>query len=291
MINFLILLYYTSQSTIHANPIASVSLPIPINVRDLPSASISDNAPCSCPQLRSTWDILWSCLGTIFACTWVSVHPNSPGPQDGRIHIILTCVELMIWAILIPEMIIYWAFRQWVGARQLAARFKEFRWSNVHGHFLQMGGFMLVDGDKDMGVIDPPRFYDLLQEGKIRFPCVSEDKINALSKGDGLSKLIVVGQTLWFIVQCISCAIQGLVITELELITVAFAFLNWNKPLNPSFIVWVPICSDLIPIHLPPLERHNNDFTTISSLYSMQFTPQCEIYNVALLSFLNTHTF
>ncbi|PPQ83650.1 hypothetical protein CVT25_006256 [Psilocybe cyanescens] len=285
MIIISILLYYASQSTIHASPIASVSLPIPIDVRDFPSASITDDAPCSCTQLRSTWDILWSCLATIFACTWVSVHPNSPGPQDGRMHIILTRVKLMIWAMLIPEMIICWAFRQWVGARHLAGTFKEFGWSNVHGHFLQMGGFMLVDGDKDMGVIDPPRFYNLLQAGKIRIPRVSEDEINALSKGDGLSKLIVVGQTSWFTAQCISRAVQGLVITELELVTVAFAFLNvlmyflwWNKPLDSSFIVRVPICNDLIPIRLPPLGGHNNDFTTITSLYTRQFITQSSVH-------------
>ncbi|PPQ90882.1 hypothetical protein CVT25_007352 [Psilocybe cyanescens] len=276
MIIFSILLYHVSLSTIHASPIASISLPIPIEVRDLPSASIGDDAPCSCPQLRSTWDILWSCLATIFACTWVSVHPNSPGPQDGRMRIILTRVELMIWAMLTPEMIILWAFRQWLGARELAGIFKDFRWSNAHGHFLQMGGFMLVDGDKDIGVLNPRAFYDLLQEGKIRFPRVSEDEINALSKGDGFSKLIVVGQTSWFIAQCISRAVQGLVITELELVTVSFAFLNalmyflwWNKPLDSSFIVRVPICSDLIPICLPHLK---GDAYTITILFSGPFT-------------------
>ncbi|PPQ90883.1 hypothetical protein CVT25_007353 [Psilocybe cyanescens] len=285
MIIFSIFLYVVSQTAIYASPIASDPLLNSTDIRDLSSALVADDVPCNCPQLRSIWDILWSCLATIFACTWVSVHPNSPGPQDGRMRIILTRVELMIWAMLIPEIIIYWAFKQWLGARQLAARFKEFGWSNVHGHFLQMGGFILVDGDKDMGVIYPRVFYDLLQEGKIRFPRVSEDEINALSKGDGFSKLIVVGQTSWFVAQCISRAVQGLVITELELVTVSFAFLNvllyflwWNKPLNSSFIVRVPICSDLVPIIFLPLDGHDDDDTTINFLYS-PFTVQSSVHS------------
>ena len=36
-----------------------------------------------CPaHQRTMWDSLWSCLATIFACSWVSVHPNIPGPMN-----------------------------------------------------------------------------------------------------------------------------------------------------------------------------------------------------------------
>jgi hypothetical protein len=57
------------------------------------------------------------------------------------------------------------------------------------------------------------------------------------SKGDVLSKGLVILQTGWF-VQCIARGIERLSVTELELVTVGFATLNlvtyafwWNKPL------------------------------------------------------------
>ena len=59
------------------------------------------------------------------------------------------------------------------------------------------------------------------------------------ARGDTLSKGLVIVQTSWFILQCIARRAVGLPITELELVTVAFAALNfvtyalwWNKPLN-----------------------------------------------------------
>ena len=75
---------------------------------------------CICPaDQRSMWDILWSCLATIFACSWVSVHPNIPAPNESSWRIFLRRLELMFWAVIGPEMIITWAFRQWSGARHL----------------------------------------------------------------------------------------------------------------------------------------------------------------------------
>jgi hypothetical protein len=59
------------------------------------------------------------------------------------------------------------------------------------------------------------------------------------SKGDAISKGVVILQTGWFVMQCIARGVQGLPITELELVTVAFAALNfviyllwWDKPQN-----------------------------------------------------------
>lgn len=121
-----------------------------------------------------------------------------------------------------------------------------------------MGGFMLVDGDQNLEVLSHDRFRSLLKEGTIRFPDISKEEIEALSKGDAFSKTIVVGQTLWFIGQCVSRSVEGLVITEIELVTLAFAFLNgiiyflwWNKPLDAGFIVRVPLCSTRLPVRLP----------------------------------------
>ena len=70
---------------------------------------------------------------------------------------------------------------------------------------------------------------------------ILEVEIQDRSKGDGLSKTFALVQTTWFILQCISRAIEKLPLTELEVAACAFAFLNfathilwWNKPLNVS---------------------------------------------------------
>ncbi|KAF9460661.1 hypothetical protein BDZ94DRAFT_1323921 [Collybia nuda] len=146
----------------------------------------------------------------------------------------------MIWTILAPELVLYWAIRQWIGARQFADKFHEFGWTKTHGYFLQMGGFMLydTDGKTRMYVLKVQDLMDLFTQGKIMFPTITEEEIQDRSKGDGLTKAIAIFQTTWFVTQCIARHIQGLLVTELELITLAFATLNglmyffwWNKPL------------------------------------------------------------
>lgn len=127
--------------------------------------------------------------------------------------------------------------------------FEDHGWTMAHAHFLQMGGFILSSKSADLEVLTPERFQKLLGRGRIQFPNISAEDIKALGKGDGLSKTIVLCQTLWFITQCISRAIQGLVITELELVTVAFCFVNgfmyflwFDKPLDATYVVrleWV----------------------------------------------------
>lgn len=104
-----------------------------------------------------------------------------------------------------------------------------------------MGGFMLFDkeGSRKIGVLSPERLAALSADRLIEFPTITEEEIDDRSKGDALSKTLVLGQTSWFIAQCITRKAEGLVMTELELVTLAFAALNsfmyffwWNKPLD-----------------------------------------------------------
>src|SRR6266498_5868494 len=140
----------------------------------------------------------------------------------------------------------------------------------AHGHFLGMGGFTLVS-DKiheleepeqpgwmstaadwapyaeyvrqrelcQLGALSFERFQDLVRDSSVVFPAITSGQIKDRSKGDGLSKLIAILQTSWFIAQCIARGYQGLTLTELELVTLAMASLNaitfafwWSKPLS-----------------------------------------------------------
>ena len=98
---------------------------------------------------------------------------------------------------------------------------------------------MLFEGEISKGVLIPKRFSELLSEKKIEFPNVTMEEIEDRSKADGLSKTIALGQTLWFVAQCIARRAEHLDLTLVELLTLSLATLNgvmyflwWNKPMD-----------------------------------------------------------
>ena len=107
---------YVSLQAIHASP-----LPLPIDISNAPVDL--QLLPCTCINQRTLSDILWSCIATIFACTWLSIHPNIPAPDEKRWKSALRRLELMYWSLICPEMIICWACRQWFAAQSLRAKY------------------------------------------------------------------------------------------------------------------------------------------------------------------------
>ena len=71
------------------------------------------------------------------------------------------------------------------------------------------------------------------------FTIPTEAEIKDKGKSDWLAKSLVLLQTSWFVMQCIARAIEHLPVTHLEIVTLAYAAMNfviyifwWNKPLN-----------------------------------------------------------
>jgi len=102
-----------------------------------------------------------------------------------------------------------------------------------------MGGFTEYDGNRPVRVLLPEQLQSYSLTGNGDFPKVSKAEIEDKIKGDTIAKVAVIMQTSWFVMQCIARVVQGLPITELELVTVAFATLNfvlymlwWHKPQN-----------------------------------------------------------
>ena len=67
----------------------------------------------------------------------------------------------------------------------------------------------------------------------------TKSEIKDRGKSDWLAKSLVLLQTSWFVMQCIARAIEHLPVTHLEIVTLAYAAMNfviyifwWNKPLN-----------------------------------------------------------
>ena len=71
------------------------------------------------------------------------------------------------------------------------------------------------------------------------FTMPTEAEIKDRGKSDWLAKSLVLLQTSWFVMQCIARAVERLPVTHLEIVTLAYAAMNfviyvfwWNKPLN-----------------------------------------------------------
>jgi hypothetical protein len=60
-------------------------------------------------------------------------------------------------------------------------------------------------------VLSPERFAELMRAGKIEFPTVTVEEIEDLNKVDGFSKTIALGQTSWFIAQCLGSDVLSMV--------------------------------------------------------------------------------
>jgi hypothetical protein len=65
---------------------------------------------------RTLWNIIWSCAATLFACTWTAIHPNIPGVDEGKLAIISRRLLIMVMVLVVPELIIAWAARQYFSA-------------------------------------------------------------------------------------------------------------------------------------------------------------------------------
>lgn len=132
------------------------------------SSSILTDPSDQCETIghcRTVWNIIWSCLVTIFACIWVAIHPNVPQPKSPRKPVLEAGYRPRRWslpwvryqirmlgryladllryqltdtlsgldekigiallALLAPEFIFAWALRQWLRARSIAKKCRK----------------------------------------------------------------------------------------------------------------------------------------------------------------------
>ncbi|KAF8647844.1 hypothetical protein AX16_006512 [Volvariella volvacea WC 439] len=262
--------------------VRSLASPVPTSVPSGPIpnpicivAAAVTASQCGLATTRTIYEIIYSCLGTILLCTYVSIHHNIPGQNSSSMRVTWGKVKTSFYALLAPEVVIMWALRQRIVAerialfhrRELPSSFSRERgvdsqtpldrgWTRTHGFFVQMGGLMVEVAKGDYRVVtslgttlqvgvDPTTQTLRQTKGIDAVPNITTKEINDHGKGDPLAKAIVVIQTSWFIAQCIARLTQGIVVTELELVTLAFAVLNaityvlwWDKPLNVGYPIY-----------------------------------------------------
>ena len=124
----------------------------------------------------------------------------------------------------------------------------------THAFFIIMGGFHLFEHSseetsnsnrsippEDDIPLHPLKASDLRKcDGYSEsFIMLTEAEIKDKGKSDWLAKSLVLLQTSWFVMQCIARGIEHLPVTHLEIVTLAYAAMNfviyifwWDKPLN-----------------------------------------------------------
>ncbi|KAI0062789.1 hypothetical protein BV25DRAFT_1825333 [Artomyces pyxidatus] len=111
------------------------------------------------------------------------------------------------------------------------------KWTIRHGFFVIMGGFHYYENGDPKHPLSRFDVVKLVEAGALVPP--TEDEIRGWSQGDALSKGLAVVQTLWFVIQCIARRVEGLPITQLEVMTLAYTTITvamyafwWSKPQN-----------------------------------------------------------
>jgi hypothetical protein len=220
----------------------------------------------SSPNSRGTMDILWTCVVTIFLCSWSVLCPNLPSPGDSSWRKFRRKFYLTSLGILGPEFVFQMALGQWVSACDSVKEFTASgypSWTINHGFFADMGGFVLESPDYPPFPIDSKQVHYLVTNGYIAYPPISKTNITEKNEKNTFMRLVTIAQTLWFFINAAGRWAQGLPMTTIELTTLAFiccslgTFFLWaHKPtieLEASRVV-VPL--------LPPM--------TVSTIISKQ---------------------
>ncbi|KAF8654825.1 hypothetical protein AX16_003345 [Volvariella volvacea WC 439] len=237
-----LLIFLLSQAIAH--PVSS--LPPPDAVSSTPSPALDSfiTTLCDCDpsSVRSKPRFIWNCLGTIFVCAYAAIHPNMPGRSASKGQKMWQKAKTCLYALFAPEVLISMAMCERYAAERIAREYRDRGWTRAHGFFVIMGGLVREDEKgcrvvtmSERGTVE----LDEVETKEVILPTISEEEIMDKSKGDFLAKIVVVIQTSWFLIQCIARPPQNLVLTGLELVTMAFSTLNvityflwWSKPLN-----------------------------------------------------------
>jgi hypothetical protein len=192
---------------------------------------------------RSTLVLLWSCLTTIFACTWTAVHSNIPHPGASKRKKFFNKLLWMVITVIAPEMTCSNALGQFIACYKFRALMRQRQitdWSLAQSFYARMGGYVLSthrDRNRILTMAEMEHLIGTSEAPEFIVPSVSKEEVNSFAKADSFAKLVTLIQAGWLIVQSIARQYQHLPISELEIATLAFvanAFLIylvwWNKP-------------------------------------------------------------
>ena len=91
----------------------------------IPDVATPEGSAALCQHFRTVSSIVWSCALTMFACAWMVVRPNLPGPNDSKMQIFGKRMKLVCVTLLVPEYTLFWALHQRAAARELVKAAQE----------------------------------------------------------------------------------------------------------------------------------------------------------------------
>lgn len=200
------------------------------------------------PNGRGTFDILWSCVFTIFLCSWSVLCLNVPALGESSWSLMRRKLYLTLLGIAGPEFTLMLALGQWASARRSVQEFQASGysdWTMNQAFFADMGGFVFHSRNWPPFPIDAKQLHYLVIRGHVRYPAHYDKRaISDRNKSDGLVRFLTVCQTLWFTLNTLARADQHMAITTLELTTLAFIFCT----LGTTFFWFHKPCDIELPV-------------------------------------------
>jgi hypothetical protein len=190
---------------------------------------------------RGTIDIIWSCLLTIFLCTYTVSHLDIR-KNTGKWNLFKRKAIWLVIGVLAPEYTALAAMREWKLARNIRQQLENAGWhkpSIVQGFVIGMNGIKVKYDCGTVVKINGAKLEEILRMQasafEVDFPTVEE--IEDKSKADVLGKAVTCFQILWFLTQSIARYPSHLQISPLELATVSYITMAiiayifwWKKP-------------------------------------------------------------
>ncbi|KAK4203558.1 hypothetical protein QBC40DRAFT_274517 [Triangularia verruculosa] len=194
------------------------------------------------PDYRGTFDIIFSCLVVVLTCTWTVLHLNLPAEDEGQMTIFIRKFRWSVLSIFAPEVVALFASCQWSSARDSVEEMRAAgvtNWTVVHGFYADMGGFILRSPDMPPFPINSRAIQYLVEKNYLTFPKIEERDIRDHSKADKFAKSLAIIQIGWMASQCAARVRESLLVTPLEMTTIAFtvctiaSYYFWfNKPFD-----------------------------------------------------------
>jgi len=198
----------------------------------------------STPNQRGTADILWENALVLFVCVWVVLHHNLQSEHESDATVVVRKLRWTILAVFAPEMLTLFAIMQWNAANISVTEMNSLgidSWTVTHAFYANAGGFVLQTPDFPTFPINATSIFYLCGKERIMAPGITKREIWDRSKADRFAKGLALLQTGWMLLQIIARAALKLLITPLELFTVAFilptlatTYFWMNKPQNVS---------------------------------------------------------
>lgn len=199
------------------------------------------------PSGRGTWSILWSCLATIFICTWTVLHLNVPKPGHGRAYLQFRKIAWMLIALIAPEIVLFTSAEHLSDSRAMTRAWREKGdrgWTLTHAQFARAKGFYTSTSEGQIAVCHPNELTEHIIAGRIGGPPISENELKSRGASDSLIKLVAILQIICFALQTLFRAIGHDDITAIEIMTVAFVVCSiftygffWHQPQNVEYPV------------------------------------------------------